>query len=98
MCENIMKLLFIHGFNSAGYGEKVNHLREAFGDENIINPTLPPNPKKAIQLLDYLVYHLNDKNFCVVGSSLGAYYGLYLAKKFKIITVISRITYAGKTA
>jgi hypothetical protein len=83
-----MKIIYIHGFNSAGYGEKINHLRKAFGDENVITPTLPPNPEKAIKLLEYLVGKMKDDDLYLVGTSLGGYYALYLTNKYKVPSVI----------
>ena len=83
-----MKILFIHGFNSAGFGDKVNHLRKGFGDENIINPTLPPSPQKAIKLLELLVKNLKDDDFCIAGTSLGGYYAIHLAHKFNVKAIL----------
>ncbi len=83
-----MKIIYIHGFNSAGYGEKINHLRKAFGDENIITPTLPPNPEKAIKLLEYLVEKLKNDDLYLVGTSLGGYYAAYLSHKFGVPSII----------
>ena len=84
-----MKVLYIHGFNSAGYGEKINHLKEFFGDENVIAPTLPYDPKKAIKLLEFLVDAIKDKDdLLLVGTSLGGFYALHLADKFKVPAVL----------
>ncbi len=83
-----MKIIYIHGFNSAGYGEKINHLRKAFGDENVITPTLPPNPEKAIKLLEYLVEKMKDDELYLVGTSLGGYYSLYLTVKYGVPSII----------
>jgi hypothetical protein len=57
-----MKILYIHGFNSAGYGDKINHLKEAFGPENVIAPTLPYQPDKAMILLEFLTDSIKDKD------------------------------------
>ena len=83
-----MKIIYIHGFNSAGYGEKINHLREAFGDENVITPTLPSNPEKAIKLLEYLVEKMKDDDLYLVGTSLGGYYAMYLTHKYNVPSII----------
>ncbi len=83
-----MKIIYIHGFNSAGYGDKINHLREAFGDENVITPTLPPNPEKAIKLLEYLVEKMKDDGLYLVGTSLGGYYAMYLTYKYNVPSII----------
>ncbi len=83
-----MKFLYIHGFNSAGYGEKVNHLRDAFGAENIITINLPYDPKKAMDLLQYLVRNLKEEPLILVGTSLGGYYASYLTYKYGNISVL----------
>ncbi|ACO04003.1 MAG TPA: esterase [Persephonella sp.] len=77
-----MKFLYIHGFNSAGYGDKVNHLREAFGSENVISINLPYDPEKAVELLEYLVRNLREEPLILVGTSLGGFYALYLSYKY----------------
>lgn len=73
-----MKALYIHGFNSAGFGGKVNDLRQFWGPE-VVNPSLPTSPKEAMALLHYLAPKLKAPDFCVVGSSLGGLYALQLA-------------------
>ena len=84
-----MKVMYIHGFNSAGYGNKINILRNAFGDENVIALTLPYNPKKAMELLNFLTEAIKDKDdLILVGTSLGGFYGLYLGAKHKIPSVL----------
>ena len=84
-----MKVLYIHGFNSAGYGEKINHLKNFFGDENVITPTLPYDPQKAIKQLEFLVEAIKDKDdLLLVGTSLGGYYALYLADKYKVPAIL----------
>ncbi len=83
-----MRFLYIHGFNSAGYGEKVNYLRKAFGDENVIAVNLPYNPEKAVKLLEYLVKNLKEEPLILVGSSLGGFYAVYLSYKYGNISVL----------
>ena len=80
-----MKYIYIHGFNSAGYGDKVNDLKNSFGEENVIAPNLPYNPKKAVQLLEFLIDAVLCKDKVVIlGTSLGGFYSLYLSYRFKI--------------
>ncbi len=83
-----MKIIYIHGFNSAGYGEKINHLRKAFGEENVITPTLPYDPEKAIKLLEYLIEKMKDDDLYLIGTSLGGYYALYLTNKYDVPSII----------
>jgi len=84
-----MKILYIHGFNSAGYGDKVNKLKEEFGARNVIAPTLPYDPKEAINQLEFLVSNLkNLEPFMLVGTSLGGAYTIYLSYKFDVLGVV----------
>lgn len=89
--SNKYVVLYLHGFNSAGFGTKVNYLRETFGDENVINPNLPINTEKAIKCLDFLVKNLKDngeKKLILVGSSQGGFYALFLCFKYNIPTIL----------
>lgn len=84
-----MKILYIHGFNSAGYGDKINHLKNDFGAENIIAPTLPYDPEKAMKQLEFLTEAIKDKDkLWIFGTSLGGFYALYLADKYKVPAVL----------
>ena len=101
-----MKVLYIHGFNSAGFGNKVDAWREVFGPASVINPTLPVQPEAAMELLDYLVESLNGPDFCILGSSLGGFYAMNLAKRHNVKTMLvntalknvgAGLAYASKT-
>ncbi|SNZ10857.1 hypothetical protein SAMN06265182_1940 [Persephonella hydrogeniphila] len=84
-----MKVIYIHGFNSAGYGEKIQKLKEHFGDENVLSINLPYNPEKAIKQLEFLIRNLkNEEPLLLVGTSLGGAYTLYLSYKFNISGVV----------
>ncbi|MBK3332408.1 esterase [Persephonella atlantica] len=84
-----MKVIYIHGFNSAGYGDKVNKLKQFFGDENVISINLPYNPEKAISLLEFLIRNIkNEEPLLLVGTSLGGAYTIYLSYKFDIPGII----------
>ncbi|WP_456384885.1 YqiA/YcfP family alpha/beta fold hydrolase [Persephonella sp.] len=84
-----MKVIYIHGFNSAGYGDKVNKLKDHFGMENVISINLPYDPEKAISLLEFLIRNIkNEEPLLLVGTSLGGAYTLYLSYKFDIPGVV----------
>lgn len=83
-----MRALYIHGFNSAGFGGKVNALRAHFGADKVINPSLPTQPQAAFALLDDLVGRLNGPDFFILGSSLGGFYSLNLALRHDVTTVL----------
>lgn len=83
-----MRALYIHGFNSAGFGGKVNALRAQYGSANVLNPSLPTQPEAAFQLLDDLVGRINSPDFFILGSSLGGFYSLNLALRHDVTTVL----------
>ncbi len=84
-----MKVIYIHGFNSAGYGDKVNKLKQFFGDENVLSINLPYNPEKAIALLEFIIRNIkNEEPLLLVGTSLGGAYTLYLSYKFDVPGVV----------
>ncbi|RMD45919.1 MAG: esterase [Aquificota bacterium] len=84
-----MKVIYIHGFNSAGYGDKVNYLKEEFGAGNVIAPTLPYDTKEAIYQLEFLVSNLkNQEPLLLVGTSLGGAYTIYLSYKYDVQGVV----------
>ena len=98
--SNKYVVLYLHGFNSAGFGTKVNYLRKTFGDENVINPNLPINTEKAIEFLVFLVKKLKnngEKKLILVGSSQGGFYANFLCFNHNIPTIlINPMIRAGK--
>jgi len=83
-----MKAIYIHGFNSAGFGDKVDKLKEAFGEENVLALNLPYDPSKAIALLDYIVDRLKGDNLYLFGTSLGGFYAMVLAIKHNVPAIL----------
>lgn len=83
-----MNILYIHGFNSAGFGSKVDALREAYGAASVINPTLPTHPAAAMELLGGLCTRFAGPDFFVLGSSLGGFYALNLALRHNVRAVL----------
>jgi len=84
-----LKVIYIHGFNSAGYGDKVNKLKSYFGMENVISLNLPYRPEKAVIQLEFLIRNIkNEEPLLLIGTSLGGAYTLYLSYKFDIPGVV----------
>jgi len=73
-------ILYVHGFASSGGSFKGRRLKEAFGADNVLTPTLPPVPDEAVALLEGVVAGLKERGEepLLVGSSLGGFYSLYL--------------------
>lgn len=80
-------VLYLHGFNSAGFGGKTDALRAAFGADKVLNPTLPPQPAAAMALLDHLAGRLGPE-LLILGSSLGGFYALNLARRHRVPTIL----------
>lgn len=82
------KFFFIHGLASAGYGEKVEALKDHFGSPNILAINFPINPHASKELLLFLAPVLKENNVIVVGSSLGGFYAAWLSYHFHLDAVL----------
>ncbi len=78
--------VYIHGFNTAGNGDKAIFLREHLPEDHVISPTYPAQlPDLAIAILsDHIgraIREINPDHVIFVGSSLGGFYARYLAHR-----------------
>ena len=80
-------ILYIHGFASTGESNKGRILKEYFGQENVLCPTQPSAPDAAIEHLEGYILTCKEP-LLLVGSSLGGYYGAYLARKHALPCVL----------
>lgn len=82
-------IIYIHGFGSSGYGGKSNLFRKHFKEEGIkfIAPSLSYIPDLATSTLEEIIESC-DEEVKLIGSSLGGYYAIYLAKKYKLKAVL----------
>lgn len=71
-------IISIHGFNS-GPGDKSLELQKQFPDCEVIAPQLSYDPSKAIQTLIQIVEDNSGSELHIVGTSLGAFYTMYLS-------------------
>jgi predicted esterase YcpF (UPF0227 family) len=69
-------ILVIHGFNS-GPGRKSEILKQEFPNCNIFTPQLNNEPLYDLNILQEFIKENSDIH--VVGTSLGGFYGMYLA-------------------
>ena len=81
-------IIYIRGFGSHGLGSKANAFRTYFKDkeETFIAPSLSYIPGLAIQTLEELIESYDDVK--LIGSSLGGFYTLYLAQKYRLKAVL----------
>ena len=82
-------IIYIHGFGSSGFGGKATLFKEYFKEE-IIMPSLSYVPALAIHTLEQLIElcQRQGQTVCLVGSSLGGYYCLYLSNKYDLKAVL----------
>jgi predicted esterase YcpF (UPF0227 family) len=90
--KNNFLIIYIHGFGSSAYGSKSQILKEYYRSLNIdfLAPSLPTIPFLAIENLKELIIH-NQKyyeNICLIGSSLGGFYSIYLSNLFNLEAVL----------
>ncbi len=79
-------ILYIHGFASCGRGNKSQALTGYFGDGQVVAPDLPPRPRDAIAALEEL--KAQSPVELMVGSSLGAFYALWLNRTRPVPAVL----------
>ena len=81
-------VLYIHGFASSGEGEKARIFRKHYRKmgERYIAPTLSFIPELAVKTLEEIVKVCEDVK--LIGSSLGGYYALFLARKYNLEAVL----------
>lgn len=79
-------LLYIHGFRSVGLCIKGRKI--ASFAPNALTPDLPYVPKLAIALLESIILEKGVDNLCLIGSSLGGFYAIFLAQKYGIKTIL----------
>jgi len=83
-------LIFIHGFNSSGKGEKAMQLQAALPDIELVAPTLSYVPEKAMKELQKLINKgmKRKKPVALIGSSLGGFYAAWLAAQHELPSIM----------
>jgi len=71
-------IISLHGFNS-GPGDKAEELQKHFPDCEVIAPQLPYDPLQAVELIKSIVDKHIDSDIHIVGTSLGAFYAMYIS-------------------
>ncbi|MBJ7552799.1 YqiA/YcfP family alpha/beta fold hydrolase [Marinomonas spartinae] len=88
-------LLYIHGFNSSELSEKATLLAQAMRQHGVqetafLAPRLVWQPAKALAQLEAMIteQHSQGNRVTLIGSSLGGFYGCYLAEKYQIRCIL----------
>lgn len=80
-----MKLLYLHGFRSSPDSEKAISIITYCCEHGLprpIVPQLPISPKDSIEICERIIDEHQVDAIC--GSSLGGFYAMYLAEKYKL--------------
>lgn len=87
-----MKLLYLHGFISSPASAKAVLTQRWFQQHaphvEYECPFLSPYPDEAIAVLELLVESLADRNVLIIGSSMGGFYGTWLAHRLACKAVL----------
>jgi hypothetical protein len=75
-------LVYLHGLNSSGRSAKAALLREHLAPHAVIAPDYPAHrPAQAVARLSGFFQDLGEPRPAVVGSSMGGFYGQWLARR-----------------
>ena len=76
-------LVYLHGLNSSGQSVKARMLREGLSPHTVLAPDYPAHrPAAAVQRLGDFFADLGAVRPAVIGSSMGGFYGQWLARRF----------------
>ena len=84
-------LFYIHGFNSSPQSAKARLLASAVSHYPHIRfqvPQLPYDPQQAIRILEDAIAECLPEPVGLVGSSMGGFYGTWVAEKFNLPLVL----------
>jgi predicted esterase YcpF (UPF0227 family) len=83
-------IIYLHGFNSTGGSAKGRFLKNHLPDVPVMTPTYNYDPRHAIPFLENLIRDQlpGNQSLMLIGSSLGGYYAQYLARQFRLKTVL----------
>jgi predicted esterase YcpF (UPF0227 family) len=79
-------LVYLHGLNSSSRSHKASVLRERFARRPVFAPSYPAHrPEEAVAVLSEVFSSLaGGAPPLVLGSSMGGFYGQYLARRFPV--------------
>lgn len=76
-------LVYLHGLNSSSQSAKALALRERLAPHRVLAPDYPAHrPAEAVERLSRYFADLEGDTPAVVGSSMGGFYGQFLARRF----------------
>lgn len=77
-------LIYLHGLNSSSRSAKADMLRDRIGSHRVKAPDYPAHrPEQAVAYLEAFFQALDTPSPTVIGSSMGGFYGQWLARRFR---------------
>jgi predicted esterase YcpF (UPF0227 family) len=79
-------LIYLHGLNSSSLSYKAGVLRERLFPVTVVSPSYPAHrPEAAVEQLTHQLRELASEGpLAVIGSSMGGFYGQFLARRFSV--------------
>ena len=85
-------IIYLHGFASSAQSWKARRLKQWFAPVSVLAPTFGQDPLFAVRFLEKFigdaVARTSREPVMLIGSSLGGYYGQYLARRFSVGVVL----------
>jgi predicted esterase YcpF (UPF0227 family) len=83
--ERTLDLIYLHGLNSSSRSHKADVLRRRLAPLPVCAPSYPAHrADQAVAVLSEVFQDLAARPVVVVGSSMGGFYGQYLARRFAV--------------
>lgn len=85
-----MKYYYFHGYKSSPMAEKANAMRQILGHDNVFVPDFNLSAEEISDLFDSLCDEISSskEEVCIVGSSLGGLFALYVASRAKCNVIL----------
>jgi len=79
-----MKILYIHGYNGSPDGMKLERVRQAYPNSEIVALQHDSLPTHVIELLDPIASKLDGLKDAIIGNSLGGFWANYFSLRYGI--------------
>lgn len=85
-----MKYYYFHGYGSSPSAVKAENMREILGADKVSVPNFNISPEEVSDLFDKLIDEISNslEEVCIVGSSLGGLYAIYVSTKANCKTIL----------
>lgn len=85
-----MKYYYFHGYKSSPMAEKANAMRQILGQDKVTAPDFNLSAEEISDLFDSLCDEISSskEEVCIVGSSLGGLFALYVASRTKCNVIL----------